>query len=212
MTDFDKATEKLIANSNIAEQFRSTSTYLLPDTTGNWIDYNSIYLKFGVGKDGIYRITKSDLNALGVPTSIIDPRTFKLFESGKEVKIIVKGQDDGIFNDNDYIELWGKKNYPAISYQVINLDNQEYNEYLNRYTDTTNYFLTWDGDQGKRVDTLSTSISSVIDTVDYYTQLLHAENQTTLQFCNIDEIANQTPSWLKNKSWYWNLLNYSADF
>ena len=206
VTDYDKATEKLIANSNIAEQFRSTTTYLLPDTTGNWIDYNSIYFKFGIAKNGVYRITKSNLDAYGISTSSIDPRTFKLFESGKEVKIIVKGQDDGIFNDNDYIELWGKKNYPAISYQVINLDNQEYNEYLNRYTDTTNYFLTWDGDQGKRVDTLSTSISSVIDTIDYYTQLLHAENQTTLQFCNIDEIANQTPSWLKNKSWYWNLL------
>ena len=77
---------------------------------------------------------------------------------------------------------------------------------MNRYTDTTNYFLSWGGDEGKRSETISTSLSSIIDTVNYYTQLLHVENQTSLQFCNIDEIANQTPGWLKNKSWYWNFL------
>lgn len=212
VTDFDKATNKFIVNSNIAEQFRSTSTYLLPDTTGNWIDYNSTYLKLGVGKEGIYRIKKSDLDALGVPTSIIDPRTFKLFESGKEVNILVKGQDDGIFDESDFIELWGKRNYPKISYRTINLDNEEYNEYLNRYTDTTYYFLTWDGEQGKRIDTLSTALSSATDTLNYYSQLLHNEIQAQFQFCNIDEIANQTPNWLKNKSWYWNYLITQQNF
>ena len=212
VTDFDEATSKLIVNSNIAEQFRGTSGYLLPDTTGNWIDYNSTYLKLGVGKDGIYRIAKSDLDALGVPTSMIDPRTFKLYESGKEIDILVKGQDDGIFDDNDFIELWGHRNYPKNSYKTINLDNEEYNEYLNRYTDTTNYFLTWNGDEGKRIDTLSTSLSSTNDTINYYSQLLHNEIQAQFQFCDIDEIANQTPNWLKNKSWYWNYLITQQNF
>ncbi len=211
-TDFDKAVNNLIANSNIAEQFRSIITYSLTDTTGNWIDFNSAYLKLGVGKDGIYRITKFDLNAAGVPVSIIDPRTFKLFEYGKEIKIIVKGQVDGSFDDSDYIELWGRKNYPKISYKTINQDNEEYNEFLNRYTDSTFYFLTWNDPQGKRIDTLSTTLSSATDTLNYYLQLLHNENQAQFQFCNADEIANQTPNWLKNKSWYWNFLITQQNF
>ncbi|MCU0342363.1 MAG: C25 family cysteine peptidase [Ignavibacterium sp.] len=212
VTDFDKAASKLIVNSNIAEQFRSTSYYLLPDTTGNWIDYNSTFLKLGVGKDGIYRITKSDLDFWGVPTSIIDPRTFKLYESGREIDILVRGQQDGIFNDNDFIELWGQRNYPKISYRAINQDDEEYNEYLNKYSDTTNYFLTWNSVQGKRIDTLSTALSSATDTLDYYSQLLHNEVQAQFQFCDADEIANQTPNWLKNKSWYWNYLITQQNF
>lgn len=205
-TDFDKAISNLIANPNKAEQFRSTVSYSLPDTTGNWIDYNSTYLKFGVGKDGVYRVTKSLLLLAGVPVTTVDPRTFKLFESGKEIKIFVKGQDDGSFDDNDYIEFWGRKNYPKISYRTINQDDKEYNEFLNRYTDSTIYFLSWNGNQGNRIDTLKTSLSAVNDTLNYYSQLIHAETQSYFQFSDADEIANQTPNWLKNKTWYWNFL------
>ncbi len=205
-SDFDKAVNNLIANSNIAEQFRSTVTYSLTDTTGSWIDYNTSYLKFGVGKDGVYRITKSNLLLAGVPVTIIDPRTFKLFESGKEVKIFVKGQEDGIFDDNDFIEFWGNKNYPKISYRTINPDNKEYNEFLNRYTDSTFYFLNWEGSQGKRIDTITVPQTSANDTINYFAQLIHYEPQSYFQFCDADEVANQTPNWLKNKSWYWNFL------
>ncbi|MFZ2322772.1 MAG: C25 family cysteine peptidase [Ignavibacteriaceae bacterium] len=212
ITDFDKAINKLISNSNIAEQFRSNTTYILNDTTGNWIDYNSTYLKLGVGNNGIYRITKTDLSAAGVPVSVVDPRTFQLFESGDEIKMLVKGQDDGIFDNSDYMEFWGKKNYPEISYRTVNPDNEEYNEYLNRYTDTTFYFLRWDRNEGKRIDSLSVSQLSVNDTIDYYSQLIHSETQSSFQFCDNDEVANQTPNWIKNKSWFWNFLITQQSF
>lgn len=205
-TDFDKAINNLIANSNIAEQFRNTVSYSLADTTGNWIDYNSTYLKLGVGKDGVYRITKPELTSAGLDVSVIDPRTIKLFESGKEIKIFVKGQEDGSFDDNDYLEFWGHKNYPKISYRTINQDDKEYNEFLNRYTDSTFYFLSWNGNQGKRIDTISVSPTSANDTVNYFVQLIHFEPQSYFQFSDADEIANQTPNWIKNKSWYWNFL------
>lgn len=205
-TDFDRLINSLISNSNMAEQFRNTAAYQLADTTGSWINYNSTYLKFGIAKDGIFRISKTLMDVSGVPVSLIDPKTIKIFESGKELRIIVKGEHDGSFDDGDYIEFWGHKNYPQKSYRQINKSNEEYNEYLNRYTDTTYYFLTWGDNFGLRADTLISNQTNVSDTLEYYSQLIHAETQSYFQFCDADEVANQTPNWLKNKSWYWNFL------
>ena len=38
--------------------------------------------------------------------------------------------------------------------------DQPYNEYLGRYTDTTVYWLTWDGVNGQRVDT--TDVTTIL--------------------------------------------------
>ncbi len=210
--DFDKAINNLISNQNIAEQFRTVYTYQLDDTTGNWINYNSTYLKLGVARNGIVRIYKNNLESSGVSAALIDPRTFKLFESGKEIKIIVNGEDDASFDEGDYIEFWGHKNYPAKSYRLKNNSNEEYNEYINRYTDTTFYFLTWDGVNGIRVDTLSIDQTNITDTLNYYSELFHAESQTQIQFCDADETANQTPNWFRNKTWYWSYLFSQSNF
>ena len=154
----------------------------------------------GTGDDGIFRLTKSDLENQGIITSLIDPSTFKLFESGKESKIYVYGQEDGIFNDNDFIEFYGSRNYPSISHRILNNDDEQYNEYLNRYTDTTFYFLTWNNDFGLRIDSISSVPPVGVDTVIYCTKVIHFENQSYTQFCDNNEVANQTSNWYKNKT------------
>ena len=201
-TDYDNALYNLISNSEIAEQFRNENTILLDDTTGNWIDYNATYVKIGVIEDAVHRITHFDLTALGINTSSIDPRTFKIYESGRELDILVLGENDGVFDQNDFIEFWGHKNYPGKSYHIINEDDEEYNEYLNRYTDTTFYFLTWNPNNGNRADTINIDPTGINDTLFYYSKLLHFEINPFFDFNDNNEIANQTPSWNKNKTWY----------
>ena len=66
----------------------------------------------------LFRIYKSDLESYGINTSTIDPKTFQLFESGNEKPIYVFGETDLIFDDNDYIEFYGTKNYSKISPRV----------------------------------------------------------------------------------------------
>jgi hypothetical protein len=205
-SDYDEAVKRLITNSETAEQFRNNSTFSLLDTTGDWIDYNATYLKIGAGNDAIFRITKTDLEAFGINTNSIDPRTFKMIESGRQIKLFVKGENDGVFDDTDFIESWGHKNYPNLSNRVINDDDKEYNEYLNRYTDTTFYFLTWNGDNGDRIDSLELPLAGINDTLDYNSQLLHFETQSYVQLNDNNEVANQTANWLKNKTWYWKFL------
>ena len=202
----------MISNGETAEQFRNEKTISLDDSTGNWIDYGSTYLKIGVAQDAVYRITHDDLISLGINTTNLDPRTIKLFESGNELKIYVKGEQDGSIDGTDFIEFWGHKNYPPVSYHIINEDNQEYNEYINRYTDSTFYFLTWGGENGKRADSLAINPSGITDSLFYYSKLLHTEINQFFDFNNNNDVENQTPNWNKNKTWYQQTLTSTRTY
>lgn len=92
-------------------------------------------------KDALFRITRSDLEEKGINVNSINPKSFRLIESGVEEPITVIGQDDNSFDASDYIQFYGTLNYPKISHRIINAPNEQYNEYLNRYSDTTLYFF-----------------------------------------------------------------------
>ena len=78
-----------------------------------------------------------------------------------------------------------------------------YNEYLNRYSDTSYYFLTWGTQNGNRIPEQKLALN-VTDTLDYFQQFEHVEENFWYQNVNNDEVANQIPNWNKNKTWYWN--------
>ncbi len=128
---------RFIFNYDMADQFAGSQPLVLEDTTGNWINYGLEYLKIGTAKDALFRITKADLEAKGINTASINPKSFRLIESGIELAVTVFGEDDNVFNDNDYIQFYGTLNYPEISHRVINNPDEPYNEYLDRYSDTT---------------------------------------------------------------------------
>lgn len=141
-SQFDNSLKEIVYNSNIAEQFRSNRKELELINSDSWINYNNDYIKIAVAQDGIYRISKTDLENIGTPVNSLEPKTFQLFESGVEQIIFVSGEEDGVFDEDDYIEFYGTKNYSKNDYHTINSDNQPYNTFLNIYTDTTYYFLT----------------------------------------------------------------------
>jgi hypothetical protein len=143
--DYDNEFRDLIVNSEMAGQFRGNPKFGITDTTGNWFHDTQQYVKIGTGGEGLFRIYKSDLTNLGVDAASINPQTFQLFESGIELNIFVSNEASGVFSDSDYVEFFGTRNFSKISPKILNADNEEYNEYLNRYTDTTFYFLTWGG-------------------------------------------------------------------
>ncbi len=206
ISDYDKELKNLIYDSDIAEQFRTSPKLILNDSTGSWFNYNSTYVKLGVVNDGLFRIYKGDLANLGVNVNGINPKTFQLFLYGKEVPVFVKDENTGVFSDSDYIEFYGTKNYPSISYRTINAPNQNYNEYLNRYTDTSVYFLTWGNQNGIRANIDSVFNASTADTLNYYTRFQHYEKNTMEQNLYDDQVENQTPGWIRNRSWYWTWL------
>ena len=81
----------------------------------NWITPNKDYLKLYIIQDGIYRINKIDFINAGVNPSSIDPRTVKVFYKGNQIPLFFYGESDGVFNDTDYFDFYGQRNYGGLT-------------------------------------------------------------------------------------------------
>ncbi len=200
ITQFTNKKNNDFITSNNYEINNIKNKYLLNDN-GSWIDYSKKYIKIGTADDGVYRITKQDLEALGVNTTSINPKTFRLFLRGKEIPIFIKGENDLNFDTNDFIEFVGTKNYGGHHREVSHF-GQPYNEYLNRYSDTTVYWLTWNGINGKRVKLFNGNEITVNDTLNYYSQIDHYEKNNWFDFSTASLVRREMPFWIENKTWY----------
>ena len=195
---------KFTMNSKFKFQTSKSIRKYPANNNDSWIDYSKTYLKLGVAKDAIYRISKNDLADYGINVSLINPQTFKLFLKGKEIPIYVSGENDGTFNNSDFIEFAGIKNYGDKDYRDPANFNEPYNEFMNIYSDTSIYFLTWDGNYGKRIDTLLNYSSTTSDTLDYYDKFLHFEKNLWYDFSlSGGEVRRQNPNIYENETWDW---------
>jgi hypothetical protein len=98
---------------------------------------------------------------MGLNTDGIDPRTIKIYGSGGEIipfsnaiehpfdpienAIKVVGEEDGVFNDGDYILFYGEGPKGNIEETLINTN-------LNPYTDQTYYYVGVNFGFGKRIE------------------------------------------------------------
>ena len=113
------------------------------------------WYKIGVKNDGVCKIDKSFLESIGVNTANLNPKSINIFGNGEgrlpelnsvfrtddlaKNAIYVEGEDDGVFNEQDYILFyaWGpnrtylnnlnqlvqdKNIYSEYSYYYINID------------------------------------------------------------------------------------------
>lgn len=124
--------------------------------TGSWV-------KIGVTGDGVYRLTYENFQDMGLNPGAIDPRTIRIHGKGgaslpqtagewvyddvPENAIWVSGEADGNFDPGDFVLFYGQS--PHTWYYNDRVD-QWIHKY-NVYSDTTYYFLTYGGDNGKRV-------------------------------------------------------------
>src|ERR1700750_23478 len=72
-----------------------------------WIDYNKTYYKFKVGTTGLYRISQSVLNGIGLGST--PAQYFQLWRNGEEVPLYTS-VSTGPLGASDYIEFWGLRN------------------------------------------------------------------------------------------------------
>ncbi len=125
-------------------------------STGQWY-------RFYIDKSGIFKLTKSFLSDLGINTNSVDPRTIKIYGNGGRmlpllnsenypydvVENAVKfvGEEDGSFDNSDYILLYGEgpKTY-----------SQESGTNLNLYADKTYYYVNISAGNGKRIQAMPT--------------------------------------------------------
>jgi len=120
----------------------STNGY--SQSNGNeWIDYTQSYYRIKVVEDGIYRINKQVLVNAGIPVSGLNPKNFRIFGKEKELSIYVKGEIDGSFDENDFIEFVAQKNNGWLDSLMYNHPQDMLNPEYSLINDTLIYYLTW---------------------------------------------------------------------
>lgn len=195
----------LVVNPDAAPKFASAVP--ANDTTGNWIDYSATYVKIGVAKDGIYRVYGSDLQAQGVNLAEIQPATLQLLKKGKQEPVFVFNGSDNIFDAADYIEFLGERNMGDPNYRVPNAYGEPYNEYFDRFTDTTVYWITWNRGAGERVTTAPQTLGVASDTLKFYHELVHQEQDRSYLNFDGNLARRDLPYFYENKTLYWQNIN-----
>jgi hypothetical protein len=180
----------------------------------NWITPNKTYLKLHVADDGMYRITQNEFTQAGINTTIIDPRTVKLYYKGNEIPIYFEGEQDGSFDPNDYFDFYGTRNYGGLTntylagYGPTEL-NYTTNEYYNLYSDTSVYWVGWDGNTGIRYSTSNYSVQNQYP-LDYSLEKIHFETDSLY---SLGETINALTDYryfntekISGEGWYWTTL------
>jgi hypothetical protein len=103
------------------------------------------YFKVSVWKQGIFRLTYSDLQNSGVPVnSWFSLERYQMFHDGNEQYINMGDVDNnGIFNAGDYIEFYGTKNDGRLDTQIYDLPSSQPNQFQSLFNDTAAYFVTY---------------------------------------------------------------------
>lgn len=108
----------------------------------DWLDIvntaNTSFYKIEVREYGIYRISDTELNAIGYTTSNIDTAKIKMYRRGQEVAININYQN----NNLEYIEFYGEPNDGVTDKYIYRneSDHKEFSEPI--YSKTAVYFLS----------------------------------------------------------------------
>ncbi|MRR09422.1 hypothetical protein EG831_04965, partial [bacterium] len=121
-----------------------------------------LWYKLSVARDGVYRLTYTDLKLNGINPDAVDPATLKLFSGGSrafpkrdtasyadsmyQVALRMEGGEDGVFGPDDYLLFYGRGMNGWD--RNARLPNGQYN---NPYDSVNCYWLCWGGAPGLRM-------------------------------------------------------------
>ncbi len=187
----------------------------LPQNFG-WITPNQAYLKMYVADDGMYRINKSDFINAGVITSGLDPRTIKLYYKGNQIPIYFWGEQDGIFDDTDYFDFYGIRNYGGLTnvYTSTNAISYQLDEFFDLYSDTSVYWVGWGGNSGLRYveNNYSTTLQYPYN---YFYKKLHFEKDSIYspgEIVNDVDYRYYSTERFQGEGWYWRQFLYNNSY
>lgn len=142
------------------------------------------FYKIKVDKSGVFKITKKFLTDNGINISGINPKNFRIYGNGgttlpefnkdtkyaalQENAIQVIGEEDGVWNDDDYALFYAQGphgfNLYSSGYKGYNRNgrtetrNDRSNNHINIYDDFAYYFINFDLGPGKRILTKDTAL------------------------------------------------------
>ena len=188
ITSFSYEVESNI--TRISQFSKSTSTNSVVNSvlaTGNWH-------QFYIEKSGVYKITKTFLQQLGLDVNTIDPRKIKIYGNGgrmlplsnstfypndlSENAIQIAGEADGVFNNEDYILFYG---------EGVDTWNPESRTFTNLFDTKSYYYITVQGTDGKRITPMTQPSGNATLTVTSFDDHQHHE----VDLINIARLGRQ---------------------
>ena len=150
---------KLTSNNSLNKNSASIPIY-----SNNSVLSNGTWYKFAVDTTGVFKIDKDLLQKIGISTNNLDPNNIRLYGNGgallpqlnsdfryddlQENAIFIEGDEDGSFDDGDFILFYAKGPHSWIKNPLVfNLTKHQ----TNIYSDRAYYFITIDNGIGKRI-------------------------------------------------------------
>lgn len=167
----------IIFENGIYKRVKSLDYVFLPNTARNpqvlghkaitnSVLSTGIWKRFYIEKSGVHKISRQFLSELGFGVNV-DPRTIKIYGNGgrmlpllnstpypndlTENAIQFVGEEDGVFNDSDYILFYA---------EGLDNWNSENQTHLNLYSNKSYYYITSSSGSGKRIQPLSEPVGS----------------------------------------------------
>lgn len=177
---------------------------------------NGDIYKISVEKTGLYKIDKTFFeNELGINISSINPKKIRIFgnrggripeansayrdDDLQELSIYIKGEEDGKFDNNDYI-LFYAEGADLWSFDE-GINNYKFDK--NIYDNLNYYFIKIDGQDGKRISQLPIISDAPQITTEYFDFLQRYEEDKTNLLSSF--ISTQGTG----KDWYGDVFNSS---
>lgn len=165
-------------------------------TVNNSVLSSGDWYKIAVLKNGVFKLSYSFLKDLGLDIDNINPQSIKIYGNGgkmlpeinseyrhddlKQNSIYIEGENDGVFNSNDYILFYGQTPNTI----NVNSSNQLFSHELNKYSDTTYYYITASNtnEASKRINSVSFSATpnNIVNTFNEY-QFYEKDNLNLLK-------------------------------
>jgi hypothetical protein len=156
--------------------------------------YNSVlntgdWYKIAIANDGVYKLSYSFLQNLGIDMSLVNPKNIRIYGNGGgmlpelnsvsrpddlvENAVFVNGESDGVFNVNDFVLFYGKG---PNTWSYSGAACGKFSHTLNLYSDSAYYFINFDIGVGKRIQTQASSILPVTKNVTSFDDYAFHEN------------------------------------
>jgi hypothetical protein len=157
-------------NKEVAHNWR-TRKPVLAKSPAPGVRASGEWYRIEVKNTGFYRLDYALLKNAGINIDQIDPRTIKIYNNGGkqlpeplrssrpgdlvENAILVTGENDGKFDNTDAVLFYGQSPR-GWTYDPL---KRTYNHYINEYTESNYYWLTFNGISGKRMQLVPEAVS-----------------------------------------------------
>lgn len=189
-----------------------SSFVLKAQSYGNeWINYSQKYFYFQITQEGVYRLHRDTLLNAGIPLATIDPRNIQIYSRGIEVPIYIEGENDGVFNNSDFIELYAVGNDGYLDSLLYDKASSQSNPYYSLFTDASTYYITWNNSIDNERMKLETSINfgSFNKSNFFFKEAINVEASSYYRGETVTT-KNTDPLYHTSEGWFGPVFNYEA--